>query len=326
MDKITIVIPVYNAESTLRKCVESLVRSNRKETIEIILIDDQSKDESWALCLELQHEYAQIRAIQNARNSGPSFTRNRGLDEATGNLLLFVDSDDWVSNDYISSLYDQFKEYEDSLVLCGFQFIIEKTGQSKDYLYSNKEEITVLDCADRYFRLLDIILIQQLWNKIFDLQIIRNNRLRFDEEQFIGEDTQFVLDYLRASNPKQCVIINQPLYYYLRTEQSLMGSNSRIDLTSGEKRLNDLLEISGENDPIVREAYQKAVDNNKSSLIYTIMHSDFSHDEKINFIKKVYPGENANHIYHAYNKMVYKEKVSSELQKVKRFRNRFKKH
>lgn len=316
MDKISIVIPVYNAESTLRKCVESLILDNKKE-IEIILVEDQSKDKSWDLCLELQDEFEQVRAIRNANNSGPSYTRNRGINETTGDLLLFVDADDWVSCDYISCLYHEYKKNASSLVLCGFEFITEKTGKSKDYLYSNNEEITVLDSADRYFKLLDIILIQQLWNKIFDLQTIKNNQLCFDETQSIGEDTQFVLDYLRVSNPKQCVIINKPLYHYIRTEQSLMGSNNKIDLISGEKRLQQLLEISGENDPTVSNAYKKAIEHNKSSLIYTIMHSDYSRDEKINLIKKVCPGEKAERIYHAYNKIVFKEKLSSKKQTIK---------
>ncbi len=318
MDKISIVVPVFNAENTLRKCIESLVLGNHKEELEIILVEDQSTDKSWNMCLELQDEFSQVKAIQNSHNSGPSYTRNRGIEETSGNLLLFVDADDWVSCNYITNLYETYKAYESSLVLCGYKFIANQTGTRKDYLFSDNEEIIILESADRYFKLLDHILLQQLWNKIFDLHIIKNNKLHFDENQSMGEDTQFVLDYLSVSNLRQCVIINKPLYYYIRTEQSLMSQYNKVDITSGAERLNELLDISGRNDPVVLNAYKKAVENNKSSLIYSIVHSNHQKKEMIDLINKVCPGEKAERIYKEYNKTVYKEKLASELVKTKR--------
>lgn len=326
MDKISVVIPVFNAENTLRRCVESLAMGNNKEELEIILVEDKSTDRSWDLCLELQDEFSQVRAIQNSSNSGPSYTRNRGIEEATGNLLLFTDADDWVSCNYITSIYAEHKKNDCSLVLCGYKFIIDKTGERKDYLYSEKRGTIILDEPDRYFRLLNDVLLQQLWNKIFDLQLIKNNELHFDETQSMGEDTQFVLDYLYAAKPKQCVIINEPLYYYVRTEQSLMGKYNKVDINSGANRLKQLLEISAKNDPVVLNAYEKAVENNKIGLLYKIIHAELSHEKKINYIKAVETGAKAEQIYQKYNGIVRKEKIAAEYKKIKNYGDRLKQY
>lgn len=327
VDKISVVVPVYNAEKTLRRCVESLVLGNHKEEIEIILVEDHSKDKSWDICLELQDEFSEVRAIQNSRNEGPSYTRNRGIDKATGDLLLFVDADDWVSCHYISSLFEQYKNYDDALVLCGYTFIVDNTVERKKYLYSDYEESIIIDSeADRFFKLMDRILFQQLWNKIFDLRVVKENGLHFNEELFMGEDTQFVLDYLKTSHLNRCVIINKPLYYYIRTDLSLMGKYNKVDISFGEKQLKSLLELSGENDPVVVDAYKQAVENNKRGVVYRIMHSRLSHSKKTDLIKKVYPEKKAEKLYQEYSKIVFKERLSLGLKKAKNTKIRLVNH
>ena len=95
-DVISVIVPVYNAEKTLRRCVESIVYGSYRN-VEVILIEDHSTDESWALCQTLSQEFDNVRALRNDRNRGVSHTRNRGLEVATGDYIMFCDSDDWVS-------------------------------------------------------------------------------------------------------------------------------------------------------------------------------------------------------------------------------------
>ena len=97
------IIPVYNAEKTLRRCVESLVLGHERQ-IEVILVEDRSKDKSFEVCQELAAEFSNVICIQNEINRGVSFTRNQGLAAATGEYILFTDSDDWVSAQYAQSL------------------------------------------------------------------------------------------------------------------------------------------------------------------------------------------------------------------------------
>ena len=104
----SVIVPVYNAASTLERCVESILNSQRKD-LQIILIEDRSKDNSWQICCTLAEKYSCITALQNDRNRGVSYTRNRGLDAAIGEYLLFVDSDDWVEPEWSSALLDELQ-------------------------------------------------------------------------------------------------------------------------------------------------------------------------------------------------------------------------
>ena len=98
MPKISVIIPVYKAAGTLRRCVESIIFGEEQD-LEVILIEDCSPDSSWDVCRQLAQEYSHVRCLQNDQNRGVSYTRNRGMDAATGQYILFVDSDDWVSGD-----------------------------------------------------------------------------------------------------------------------------------------------------------------------------------------------------------------------------------
>ena len=104
--KVSVIVPVYNAEQTLRKCVESLIFGLYRN-IEVILVEDCSSDNSWALCQLLCEEFQSVRCVRNESNSGVSCTRNYGISLATGEYLCFVDSDDWVSGRYVSRLVTQ---------------------------------------------------------------------------------------------------------------------------------------------------------------------------------------------------------------------------
>ena len=103
--KVSVIIPVYNAEGTIRRCVESLVYGKERD-IEVILVDDCSSDGSREVCQELDDEFQNVVIVRNKDNSGVSFTRNHGLEKAKGKYIAFVDSDDWVSGNYIKELYE----------------------------------------------------------------------------------------------------------------------------------------------------------------------------------------------------------------------------
>ena len=110
MDKISIVVAVYNAEKTLKKCVDSLIGQTLKNT-EIILVNDCSKDNSSSICKQYESEYSNVIAIDNPYNVGVSATRNNGIEKAKGDYICFVDSDDYVEPDYLEQLLNNFKKY-----------------------------------------------------------------------------------------------------------------------------------------------------------------------------------------------------------------------
>lgn len=124
MIKISVIIPVYNAEKTLKKCLDSILNQSLKE-IEIILINDGSKDKSDGICQNYVKKDTRILYI-NKSNEGCSITRNLGIDIAKGKYITFVDSDDYLEKEMYKSMYNIAKKDNSDIVVCGFNILDEK--------------------------------------------------------------------------------------------------------------------------------------------------------------------------------------------------------
>ena len=317
---ISVVIPVYNAAATLRKCVESLVFGTFRSA-RIILVEDCSKDNSWELCQNLSRQFDNVFCVQNPENRGVSYTRNHGLEETEGEYVLFVDSDDWVSGRYAETLYQEALKDPNTLPVCGFRLIDKTKEERQNYLWDAKEEPSKRYTVERkdFFRLLDKIHIQQLWNKIFRKEIIEQHHIRFDENQSMGEDFQFVLDYMEAARIERCSILNEPLYYYVRANKSSLMSQFGLAETRNEhSRLKRLLSISGEDDPEIIQKYQAALNNSKNNAVYQAVHCDtWSKEQKLDYIEQVMGDGKAAQHYSEQNRIYQKEKLSEKLRAAK---------
>ena len=140
-DTVSIIIPVYRAENTIIRCVESLVQGTYPN-IEIILIEDCSPDQSWSACLALRDKYPCVKAFRNNENCGVSATRNRGLQEMTGKYLMFVDSDDWVEPDFVASFVEAYQKYQPDLIVSGYINHDEVQNAATDYFGWKEAEET----------------------------------------------------------------------------------------------------------------------------------------------------------------------------------------
>lgn len=282
-------MPVYNAEKTLRRCVESLVYGSEKN-IEIILVDDCSKDNSWELCQQLQSEFKNVLSVQNKHNKGVSYTRNHGLKEASAPYIMFVDSDDWVSQHFVSRLLYTVEEYESAQTICGFHYIDEVTHNKVDYQWDKQsEETLIIIQEEELFDAVDKIMLQNVWNKIFSRELIQKNNIHFDETQNMGEDFQFVLDYMKAADLHKCVVINEPLYYYVRANQtSLM---SKFGWSSDENEIQRLIllkTLCGNNSDKIQKRLEQQIVNAKANRIYHVVRTkDKSKKEKITRIEEI---------------------------------------
>ena len=284
MRKISIIIPVYCAGQNIRKCVESIVYGQLRD-VEVILIEDYSNDNSWEQCLELASEYAQVRCYRNDCNKGVSYSRNRGLKEATGSHILFVDSDDWVSGQYVKKMSELAEQYPNRLPVCGYCFLDYIRNTKQTVLWNAEEQKSQINKED-FFLLQSSMLLQQLWNKIFSKEIIEKHNLQFDESQNMGEDFQFVLDYLEAAQIQQCVVINEPLYYYIRwSENSLMSKFGLLQNAQEYRRVEQLYRISGRNNPALRDRYLNQI---KLNYVYHLSRNPkLSGKEKLAHIEQI---------------------------------------
>lgn len=316
----SVIIPVYNAEKTLRRCVESVVLGTERN-LEVILVEDCGKDNSWGVCQELEREFPNVTAVRNKHNSGVSATRNRGLELAQGEYILFVDSDDWVSSRYAMQLLWIVQNYPNALCICGHHFIDYAHDEKRDYLWSDKGGESIVVCRENYFTLMDKFLLQQLWNKIFRRDVILQAGIRFDEAQSMGEDFQFVLDYMEGAQIQQCVVCNEPLYYYIRwNDNSLMSSFGLIQNTQELHRMEQLYYLTGLDDPEILHNHKNRL---KQNYLYHICRNPkLSKDEKLFHIERIMEDGDSEHYYRRQKEYQAKERLVDCLAQVKKLPGR----
>lgn len=318
---VCVVIPVYNVGNKINKCVESLLFGKYKD-INIILIDDCSEDDSWEYCVTLSNKFDRVTAIQNEKNSGVSFTRNKGIELSDSRYIVFVDSDDWVSENYLQELVDSIERHPGILTMCGICFIDEVNGNRRNYLWNSEEKEIIIKKED-YFSLVDNFFIQSPVNKIFELDIIRSNKLHFDIHQTMGEDFQFVLDYMQCLKSDYSVIINRSLYYYLRySNTSLMGSFGLKEKNNEfKKRLEQLNNIIGKKTSKVCTAYKRSLKNTLGSYVYSICRNNsITDEEKISLIEYVMNDGKSLEYFKEQKKQIMKEKLFNKIVQLKTIR------
>lgn len=311
---ISVIIPVYNSQDTIIRCVESILYG-KLQNIEVILVEDRSQDDSWEICNMLAEKYEAVKCFQNSVNLGVSATRNIGLKQASGEYILFVDSDDWVSCDYAKLLLQTAEKNRDALVICGLHFINYVNNYKQDYIWDNDSSQIVVVDNSRYFELVQKFHIQQLWNKIFRREIIEKYSISFDESISMGEDFQFVLDYMGAICCRKCVILNQPLYYYTRTdEHSLMSQFGLNGLELEKKRLLQLYNIAGSEFLKEYETAISGVEYNHAYHVYK--NHQITDSEKTSILNSIFSdGQFEIHLKNIKLK-VAKERIADQKRKV----------
>lgn len=238
---LSVIIPAYNAEATIEKCLDSILNQTLKG-IEIIVINDCSKDNT----LKILNKYQDIVIINNEKNLGPAASRNKGLACAKGEYIGFVDSDDYIREDMYELMIKEMNPKVD-LVVCGRTNVTKKGN--KEYISKSTEtdpkrfnETTCYDC-----------------DKLFKKSIINKYHIKFPEQYRYAEDVFFITIYKYYA--KEMRIIKEPLYYYV-VDNSTQITNSfnenlfdiihvlqdLIDFFSKQGKLkeyeNDLLQLS----------------------------------------------------------------------------------
>lgn len=313
---VSIVIPVYNAEKTLRKCVESLALGTERN-IQLILVEDRSADESWSQCETLSKEFPNVVCIQNAENRGVSYTRNQGLARAQGEYVLFVDSDDWVSGNYVKTMLSLAQKHPDSLPICGYHFLDRVNNTRQLYVWDSASQTEETVLPEQYFDLMEKSLLQSLWNKIFRRDVIEKAGIRFDEAQSMGEDFQFVLDYIEAANVKNCVVLNQPLYYYIRYgTSSLMSQFGLIQTEQELARVEQLHRLTGGKETLHRDQMIRIVKQNR--VYHVCRNTALRKEEKLQRIEAIMQDSCARAYYRSQMRMYRKEKLAAALHMLKK--------
>lgn len=233
--KVSIIVPVYNAQNYLEQCINSL-RNQTLEDIEIILVDDSSLDDSLLICQKAEEEDSRIKVIHK-ENEGAGKARNAGILAATGKYIGFVDSDDYVDDRMYQTLYEKAEQYGSDLVMSGVVFVdgntyseaggcVIKTYFEKDTHFETDEQLkrlrmgivgaTPIDADDSKYGMGTV-------KNLFKNEIIKENHIVYlSERETFSEDATFMVDYISCI--KKATGISEAFYYYCRHGDSVSKS------------------------------------------------------------------------------------------------------
>lgn len=239
---VSIIVPVYKVEKYLNRCVDSILNQSFTD-FELILVDDESPDYCGAICDNYRLKDRRVRVIHK-QNGGLSSARNAGIKQAIGDYICFVDSDDWLDNQYVESLYRMIVHYDADMTACRFCESIEgqKTPQNR-----TSWNIQVFSDNLMFHAITEKTFSGFACNKLFKACYIKEHGLLFDEKIFNGEDLPFVIEYLKHC--KNVAYTDSELYYYNIRPQSITTTRSFSEraytiLYAREKVLETLKEFA----------------------------------------------------------------------------------
>jgi glycosyltransferase involved in cell wall biosynthesis len=246
--KVSIVVPIYNSQKTLNRCVESILEQTFSD-FELILVNDGSTDDTQSICKAFWLADERVVLIDKP-NTGVSDSRNHGIDIACGKYLQFVDSDDWLPPDSIAAMVKRAEQVGCHLLVANYYLIIgdeaeEKGGIPTDAVMTRREYVAHMmkNPANYYYG--------AMWNKLYRRDIIIDKKLRCSTELDWCEDMLFNLEYAGVADSFSS--IQFPVYCYVKSTNGLVGqeatlSNSikmKIDLFSAYKQLMEENEMVG---------------------------------------------------------------------------------
>lgn len=225
--KVSIIVPVYNTEKYLDRCMKSLLKQTLSE-IEIIVVDDGSK----AICAEKCDQWAKqdsrVRVIHK-ENQGLGFARNTGMEAANGSYLLFIDSDDYVDKEMCKTLYEEAEKEHADIVVSGYKKVYHN---GKEEICNNKGIPRVLEGEQINSILLanmlgappeydsDDYIGMSVWKNLYSREILEKHSIRFpSEREYISEDIIFHIYYLQ--HVKKAIVLSNAFYYYCQNGGSL---------------------------------------------------------------------------------------------------------
>lgn len=215
---VSIVVPVYNNEKYLHKSIDCILRQTCSD-IEIILVDNGSKDGSLGICREYAARDARIVVIDIPENVGAGVARNAGIDIARGEYIVFLDADDWYEPTMVEKLLTAVSESDSDVGICGYETYVEGVSHKNSEVFSpaSRRLVTVADVRTFFSHTFPDGMAGFLWNKIYKLSVIRENNVRFPTTERL-EDGFFNIDFFACAN--SCVMIGDVLYHYRISSQA----------------------------------------------------------------------------------------------------------
>jgi glycosyltransferase involved in cell wall biosynthesis len=252
MDKISVIVPAYNAEKTIEKCISSILNQTYSN-LEVIVINDGSTDNTLDILESIQKSDDRVN-IFTIENEGVSHARNVGIDKANGDLITFVDSDDYIDEDMYSTLVGLFQKYDVDIAHCSYKNV--ENGKVVIYAGNNDGQIILQSREESLSNLISgKMFAGGNWNKLYRKDLF--NDLRFDEKIKFNEDV--LLNYHLFKKSKCSVYIDKAYYNYFVNLNSATHSGDSVVFGENCKYVADSIEKDSQNTVYNRLAkYKKA--------------------------------------------------------------------
>ena len=311
---VSIVVPVYNVEKYINKCIESVIQQTYKNW-ELILVDDNSNDNSYQICCEYSKKDKRIRCLKNTAK-GVSNARNFGICNVQGEWILFIDSDDEIKEDTVEKLLKDSNGYD--IIVGGYEIANEINDTLNTYRPDEFQGDITNFCKtiDKYTSAIPYM--KGPWCKLFKTEIVKKNNILFPPNMSYGEDVCFVYDYLRVA--KKIRIISDVVYvYYVRGKSLSHGfrrEKYQINLMLN-KRLYDLCSDHG------MRCCDDLMNNNRNSFLGYLKElatSKETQKNKLYLLRLAANNEETKKCYNIKFKMVTKHKIIAILLRLKVYR------
>lgn len=239
---ISVIIPVYNSEKYLSKCLDSIEAQTYRD-FNIVIVNDASTDNSLKICEEYSKHYPNIKIIKLEKNGGQAAAYTRGIIECEGDLVSFVDSDDWIAPSMLEELVNSMNKFHSDISACGTIHVypdrevvepsdIETIGEKsfvREDIHGDLYELHTLSNS------IDIIVKLYRWNKLFNKSLLHRNLKYIDTSIRVFEDNDIVIPCIADAN---CIsYVNKPLYFYRRRAGSTMSMFDENILSSNRRFL-----------------------------------------------------------------------------------------
>lgn len=236
-EKISVVIAIYNKEKYLRKCIESVMGQTYKN-LQIILVDDDSTDDSGKICHEYADKDDRIIYTSHPHNMGISEVRNTGIRLATGDYITFIDGDDYVLEGFIETLYKNALDHNADISVCEFiradeDEDLDNRPKVNPFIQEYNDPLSFLGNEDLVWASVVVV-----WNKLYKKDIF--NEIKFPVNR-IHQD-EFIIHHVIDAADK-LVYTNSPQYVYVRHEESVMRTQSSSTFYDGYLALSDRIEM-----------------------------------------------------------------------------------
>lgn len=207
---VSVIVPVYQAEKYLEKCINSILNQTY-EDLELILVDDGSTDQSLGIIRQFQKKDKRIRYFHQ-QNSGVSAARNKGLEMSKGTQILFVDADDTIDVEMLTFMMDKMVRYEAEIVFCGFDYIYNDENVT-EIPELNEGNVKKEEIRKYFWKLYDQGILHNIGTKLYSKELLDRGKIKFEEKKQVYEDIQFCLEALKRA--ERIYVCQKSFYKYM---------------------------------------------------------------------------------------------------------------